>query len=84
MSNSGSAGASGFGRPFLPGCTVEWDDEANQWVATSNTSPGREFRGRNQDELDAARGRLVADLCGEMNEIIQYAATHGYTPPPRT
>jgi len=79
--NSSSGGASGFNRPFLSGCTVEWDAEGKEWVATSDASPDRVFRGRSQDELDAARGRLVAQLGQDLLDITHYAATHGYTPP---
>lgn len=70
--NSDSEGA--IWRPQLPGYTVVTDDEAAEWVATCISNPERVLRGRNQAELNAAHGRLIA----------QDAAQHGMTPPHRT
>lgn len=77
---SDNSGNGRFGVPVLTGYAVEWDDDAQTWVATNDH--GTELRGRDQSELNAARGRLVDRLSREILEITHYAARNGYTPPP--
>jgi hypothetical protein len=70
------------GTPILTGYAVEWDDDARTWVATQEEN-GTELRGRNKRELNAARGQLVTQFGREPLDITRYAASNGYTPPPR-
>lgn len=79
--NSNSEGAP-F-RPRLPGYSGEWDAEVGVWVFRRDDDPDVVLRGRNQDELNAARARRVAELSGDLLAINRYAAANAYTPPPR-
>lgn len=81
--NSGSQGASGMDTPVLPGYEITRDDQAREWVARS-IKGDRELRGRNQDELELARNRVVVDIAEDMKRMFAYAPLHGYSPPPRT
>jgi hypothetical protein len=78
---SDNSGNGAFGRPILPGYTVEWHAEAEVWVATSESGP--ELRGRDQRELESARNQRAAQIGDDIMGICRYAATHGYPPPPQ-
>lgn len=80
--NSNSQGrASGFDVPYLgPGWEIEEDADAGVWVARKGKA---ELRGRNNEELRAAHAAHLDQLGRELLDICNYAANHGYTPPPR-
>jgi hypothetical protein len=80
--NSGSQGASGMNAPSLPGWKTTWDHEQREWVLRRAGFP--DLRGRNQRELELARGRLVVAQGDELMDICRDTASRGYSPPPRT
>jgi hypothetical protein len=71
------------GTPSLNGYTVKWSVATGEWVARSNTSD-TVLRGKDQDELNAARWRLIVSLADELQQILREAPERGYAPPPRT
>lgn len=78
MSNSGNEQ---FGLPILPGYEVEWDEAGQEFVAT-NSERGTVLRGKDQAELNAARGQLVNRLADDIMQMIREAPGRGYSPPP--
>lgn len=67
--------------PIMTGYTVTRDDTTGEWVATLDSNPAVQLRGRTHRALVESRWKHVCGLADELSAILRSSTWHGYPLP---